>query len=73
MTKPSEISVSVSGKLLSQLRVRAAELEVPVQWLVAGLVCDTVEQIAQGCVERRVRNSSLTIPRSTSHEFSQCA
>jgi hypothetical protein len=50
MTPSSEVSVSISGDLLSRLRVRAAELEVPVKWLVVGLVCDTVEHMAHGCV-----------------------
>jgi hypothetical protein len=72
MTKPSEVSVSLSGTLLSQLRARAAELEVPVRWLIAGLVCDTVEHIAHGCVERRLPNSSLISPRRAVDDISQC-
>jgi hypothetical protein len=69
MRPSSEVSVSISGKLLSRLRVRAAELEVPVKWLVVGLVCDTVEHMANGCVAQRVADSSLTRPRRTEHEI----
>jgi hypothetical protein len=63
MTASSEVSVSVSGNLLSRLRVRAAELKVPVKWLIVGLVCDTVEHMAHECVARRLADSSLTRPR----------
>jgi hypothetical protein len=73
MTKLSGVSVSISGMLLSQLRVHAAELEVPVRWLVVGLVCDTVEQIARGCVERVVPNSSLASARRAVDDNLQCA
>jgi hypothetical protein len=70
MRPSSEVPVSISGKLLSRLRVRAAELEVPVKWLVVGLVCDSVEHMAHGCVARRVADSSLTRPRRTEHDIS---
>jgi hypothetical protein len=73
MTASSEVSVSISGDLLSRLRVRAAELEVPVKWLVVGLVCDTVEHMAHECVARRVADSSLTRPRRTEPDVSRCA
>jgi hypothetical protein len=53
MTASSEVSVTLSGKLLSQLRVDAAELEVPVTWLVVGLVCDAAERLTQ--MRRAVR------------------
>jgi hypothetical protein len=52
MTGSSNVSVSISGKLLRRLRVRAAELEVPVNWLVVGLVCDGLEHMAHGCLTR---------------------
>ncbi len=38
-----EIAVTLSGALLAHLRGLASELDVPLHWLVAGLVCDTVE------------------------------
>jgi hypothetical protein len=70
MTKPSEVSLSVSGKLLSHLRVRAAELEVPVKWLVAGMVCDTVEHMAHDCITRQVPKSRHADPRCKSLDVS---
>jgi hypothetical protein len=38
-----EVPVTLSTGLLNQLRSRAAGLEIPLEWLVAGLVCDTIE------------------------------
>jgi hypothetical protein len=46
MAANSEVSVTLSRKLHSHLCGRAADLEVPLEWLVAGLVCDTVESVA---------------------------
>jgi hypothetical protein len=72
MTASSEVSVTRSGKLLSQLRVDAAELEVPVTWLVVGLVCDAAEHLS-GYVAPRVLDSRLTSRRRTQHDILQCA
>jgi len=36
------ISVILSADLLNHLRQRARSVRVPLSWLVAGLVCDTV-------------------------------
>jgi hypothetical protein len=38
-----EIAVTLSDGLLESLRAQAEELKVPLKWLVAGLVCDTIE------------------------------
>jgi hypothetical protein len=38
-----EVAVTLSAELWRELRRQAAALEVPIEWLVAGLVCDTVE------------------------------
>ena len=46
MTPISEIFVTLSDELFGHLRVLAAELEVPFEWLVAGIVCDTVDRSA---------------------------
>jgi hypothetical protein len=43
MTSISEIFVTLSDELLGHLRGLASDLEVPFEWLVAGIVCDTVE------------------------------
>jgi hypothetical protein len=54
MSAVSEISVTLSGKMLDQLRARALDLEVSLEWLVAGLVCDSMEDLADG---RRADNT----------------
>jgi hypothetical protein len=41
-----EIAVTLSDELLESLRGQAGELKVPLKWLVAGLVCDTIELAA---------------------------
>lgn len=43
-----EIPVTLSADLFRHLRDLAAALDVPLHWLVAGLVCDTVEGLAAG-------------------------
>jgi hypothetical protein len=52
MKTHSEIVVTLSDDLLQSLRARSQELKIPLKWLVAGLVCDTIEPdeqpIAQG-------------------------
>ena len=50
MKATPEIPVTLSRELLRHLRGLAADLDVPLRWLVAGLVCDTVE----GVVTRRL-------------------
>jgi hypothetical protein len=38
-----QIRVTLSNDLLEHLRREAIERHVPLRWLVAGLVCDTLE------------------------------
>jgi hypothetical protein len=38
-----EIVVTLSDELMESLRAQAQELKIPLKWLVAGLVCDTIE------------------------------
>jgi hypothetical protein len=42
MTKLSEVRVTLSAELWKQFHHRSAETGVPLKWLVAGLVCDTL-------------------------------
>jgi hypothetical protein len=42
MDRSSTISVTLSDDLLDHLRRRADEDQAPMEWLVAGLVCDTI-------------------------------
>jgi hypothetical protein len=38
-----EILVTLSDELFGRIRMQAQELHVPLKWLVAGLVCDTID------------------------------
>jgi hypothetical protein len=42
MHRAPAISVTLSTDLLDHLRQRARDEQVPLSWLVAGLVCDTI-------------------------------
>jgi hypothetical protein len=56
----SEVSVMLSNELLAHLRGLAADLDIPLEWLVAGLVCDTIEgPAASGTGHRRVHSRSI--------------
>ena len=47
-----KVTVTLSATLLRHLRGLAADLEVPIEWLVAGLVCDTLESLDEGQATR---------------------
>jgi hypothetical protein len=47
MTTSPEICVTLSDELLESLRARSQELKIPLKWLVAGLVCDTMDPVEQ--------------------------
>ncbi len=55
MKTKSEFLVTLSDELLECLRARARELHVPLKYLVASLVCDTIEPVTIGLDERRSR------------------
>jgi hypothetical protein len=44
MRTPAEVVVTLTVELWRELRRQAVALEVPVEWLIAGLVCDTIER-----------------------------
>ena len=44
MDASPQIQVTLSGELLNHLRREAETRHVPLRWLVAGLVCDTLER-----------------------------
>ena len=44
MNTRSELEVTLSAKLLDRLRTEAKRLGIPVEWLVASLVVDTVDE-----------------------------
>ena len=43
MQKNSEIRVTLSDELLDVLQAQARVLRVPLRWVIASLVCDTIE------------------------------
>jgi len=47
MKTSREIVVTLSDELMERLQVQSRELNVPLRWLVAGLVCDTIETAEQ--------------------------
>jgi len=62
MPAHSALFVTLSADLLIQLRARAARSEVSLEWIVAGLVCETVERFADECSTRTASNSTLLLP-----------
>jgi hypothetical protein len=44
MKATTEVVVTLTDELWSRLRQEAARLDVPLEWLIAGLVCDTIER-----------------------------
>ena len=53
MDTNSQIRVTLSNDLLEKLRREAVERHVPLRWLVAGLVCDTLESESQSPSSRQ--------------------
>jgi hypothetical protein len=47
MKTSPEIVVTLSDELMQSLRAQSQELKIPLRWLVAGLVCDTMETAEQ--------------------------
>jgi hypothetical protein len=43
MKRSPQVRVTLSDDLLNHLRKVAEEKHVPLRWLVAGMVCDTLE------------------------------
>jgi hypothetical protein len=48
MQKRSEIMVTLSDELLDVLQDQARLLRVPLRWMVASLVCDTLDTAKMG-------------------------
>ena len=47
MTAKPEVRVTLTAEQLSHPRHRASELEIPIEWLVTGPVCDTLDDCAE--------------------------
>jgi hypothetical protein len=43
MSAAAEVDVTLSPRLFARLRAEAARLALPLEWLVAALVADTLE------------------------------
>ena len=46
MRKQTEVRVTLSDELLDVLQAHARVLRVPLRWVIASLVCDTIETAA---------------------------
>jgi hypothetical protein len=46
MQNQSEIRVTLSDELLDVLQAQARTLRVPLRWIIASLVCDTMDTAA---------------------------
>ncbi len=46
MQRNSEIRVTLSDELLDVLQTQARILRVPLRWVIASLVCDTIDTAA---------------------------
>ena len=45
MRNQSEVRVTLSDELLDVLQAQARILRVPLRWMIASLVCDTIETV----------------------------
>jgi hypothetical protein len=57
MKTSPEIDVTLSDELMEHLQARSQELKIPLKWLVAGLVCDTIDP-ADPPIDRESRRST---------------
>ena len=48
MKATPEVRVTLSDELLRHLHRHTSDLNVPFEWCVVGLVCDTLESLVQG-------------------------
>jgi hypothetical protein len=55
MAVTREIIVTLSDELAGHLRGVASKLEVPLEWLVVGIVCDTIDMSPDAVSERAIR------------------
>jgi len=63
MERRSEVEVTLSDELLDHLYRLSFEADVPLRWLVAGLVCDTMESLG-GDGAARPRRGAATPRRA---------
>jgi hypothetical protein len=63
MKRRSEVEVTLSDELLDHLYRLSFEADVPLRWLGAGLVCDTMESL-RGDGAMRPRRGAVTPRRA---------
>jgi len=54
MDTNANVEVVLSDDLLCHLRTVAMEKHIPLRWLVAGLICDTIETGVERSLQRQV-------------------
>ena len=64
MNSTSELAVTLSAELLEQLKAEAEILGLPVEWLVASLVADTIDARRSGSPRRidPIRDVAARLP-----------
>ena len=68
MKSQGEVAVTLSEDLLDHLGRIAIEAEIPLRWLVAGLVWDTVEALAGRIgLPRKGEGSGSPVARTTEY------
>jgi hypothetical protein len=45
MSRVSEVRVTLSDDLLDVLQAQSQVLRVPLRWVIASLICDTIEKV----------------------------
>jgi hypothetical protein len=63
MESRGEFAVMLSDQLIEHLYHLSQEADVPLRWLVAGLVCDTIETLGDERA-RRLRGAAPSRKRS---------
>jgi hypothetical protein len=51
MVTQSELAVTLSAELYNHLRQEAAALDIPMEWLIASMVVDSMEQDEEHALE----------------------
>jgi hypothetical protein len=62
MRATSQVFVTLSTDLLRHMRELARTLDVPIQWIVAGLVCDTIDTSSEPA-----KNAALLSVQQVAH------
>jgi hypothetical protein len=54
MKNDLSVDIALSPELLAHLWAQSRQMKVPIQWLIAGLVCDTFDSTAVGTPGRNL-------------------